>query len=254
MPTNQDAQKSLAKKSRYSSQTWLGFVAIALLLAYGTIVHAQSPLTVAPSTNRVGVNNTNPGYTLDVNGTVNATSFRGDGSQLTNVAAAVLNKVTANTTVAGTAAETALYSFSVPGGTLGTNNTLRLTAEITNFATAGSDYIAFRCKYGSTSVASTWGLIANESGVAGGKLKVTCLLHGDGATDSQLGSFGVVHNGIDTTFLGSSGGYDSTSSYAQGTAAVDSTTAQNFSLAVQWYNGLATSTITLGYAILEKIQ
>jgi hypothetical protein len=44
-----------------------------------------SPLTVQPSTNRVGVNKTAPEYTLDVSGTVNATMFRGDGSQLTNL-------------------------------------------------------------------------------------------------------------------------------------------------------------------------
>ena len=35
----------------------------------------------------IGINQTNPQYNLDVNGTVNATSFRGDGSNLTGVTA-----------------------------------------------------------------------------------------------------------------------------------------------------------------------
>jgi hypothetical protein len=63
-----------------------GIVAAALFLAYSTFLHAQSsPLTVQPSTSRVGVNVTSPQYPLDVTGTVNATSFRGDGSQLTGL-------------------------------------------------------------------------------------------------------------------------------------------------------------------------
>jgi hypothetical protein len=64
----------------------VGIIAAAALSCYVAFVHAQSsPLTIQPSTSRVGVNTTNPGYSLDVNGTVNAASFRGDGSQLTNL-------------------------------------------------------------------------------------------------------------------------------------------------------------------------
>jgi hypothetical protein len=48
-------------------------------------VFAQSPLTVQPSTGRVGIGNTNPSEALEVNGTVKATTFKGDGSQLTNL-------------------------------------------------------------------------------------------------------------------------------------------------------------------------
>jgi hypothetical protein len=58
--------------------TWLMF-----LLPCG--VFAQSPLTVQPSTGRVGIGNTNPSEALDVTGTVKATAFQGDGSQLTNL-------------------------------------------------------------------------------------------------------------------------------------------------------------------------
>ncbi|MDP2604448.1 MAG: hypothetical protein Q8S00_17960 [Deltaproteobacteria bacterium] len=57
----------------------------ALLVALPSTLYAQSPLTVQPSTNNVGVRNPTPQYPLDITGTVNATSFRGDGSQLTGL-------------------------------------------------------------------------------------------------------------------------------------------------------------------------
>ena len=44
----------------------------SLLIAFSPNLYAQSPLTVQPSTGRVGVA-----------GTVKATNFKGDGSQLT---------------------------------------------------------------------------------------------------------------------------------------------------------------------------
>ena len=51
----------------------------ALIFTLPCGLFAQSPLTVQPSTGRVGIGNTNPTEALDVTGTVKASSFKGDG-------------------------------------------------------------------------------------------------------------------------------------------------------------------------------
>ena len=119
-----------------------------------------APAITVDTTDNVGVGTAAPGYKLDVSGTVNATAFRGDGSQLTNLpgggggGSAALDKVTANTTVTNTTAETTLYSFSVPGGTLGTNNVLRLTIQITDLDVPNGASVTLRFKYGGTTLTS----------------------------------------------------------------------------------------------------
>ena len=86
MLMKQIARKSrMGRRCRLRSGFLLGGLA-ALLVALPSSLYAQSsPLTVQPSTGRVGVGTIAPSEKLDVDGNVKATRFIGDGSQLTNL-------------------------------------------------------------------------------------------------------------------------------------------------------------------------
>jgi hypothetical protein len=89
MLVNHTAIKFFAERGFWLARAVSAGVAAALFFAYSTFLHAQSsPLTVQPSTSRVGVNQSNPQHALDVTGTVKASSFVGNGSQLTGLPAA----------------------------------------------------------------------------------------------------------------------------------------------------------------------
>jgi len=226
----------------------IGIVA-AMLLALAPTLYAQSsPLTVQPSTGRVGVGagNTNPGYTLDVSGTVNATSFRGDGSQLINLpqssgSITALDKVTADTTVSNTAVETVLYTFSVPANTLGTNNRLRLVIQgedrMGPSCSDCQDSYVFRLKYGGTTLFSS-SAIYPWTPVSG--IKVEFLLSADGATNSQVGLMTYVRN--DSVVV------------TQGTVAIDSTVAQTLQVTVDWDVAYVNNIVKLKHAVLELVR
>ncbi|MFA5053287.1 MAG: hypothetical protein WC565_04475 [Parcubacteria group bacterium] len=66
--------------------------------------------------------------------------------------AASLNRDVVTATVSGTTSETTVYTYTVPGGTLGTNKMIRLTALMA--AGANASGITIRVKFGATTIAS----------------------------------------------------------------------------------------------------
>lgn len=152
----------------------------------------------------------------------------------------VPNKVTANTTVTNTTVETTLYTFSVPGGTLSTDNTLRLTLFGSLDGVAGSSNITIRLKYGAATLTTA---VFSRGGSNQG-FELVAHLSGDGTTSAQAGSLRF-QAGENVSGVTVSNG---------GTSAIDSTAAQNIVVTVQWVEAQAGNNITLRYAILEKLS
>ncbi|MGH7825035.1 MAG: hypothetical protein ACREQ7_07640 [Candidatus Binatia bacterium] len=233
--------KSFGAFATVRQGNWLIIGGVAGVLLFQPTLHAQSsPLTVQPSTGRVGIGNTNPAYPLDVNGAVNATSFRGDGSQLTNLPGGasntVIDEVTADTTVGNTSAETAVYTFTVPANTLGTNNRLRLLIEgEEKCGNCTEDFFYFRLKFGGTTLFNS--TVAPAGGVL--PFKAEFLINADGSANSQRGLLFYIGNGV---------------SRGQGTAAVDSTAAQILQVTVDWTTAGTNKTMTLKHAVLELVN
>lgn len=222
-----------------------GSVAMAFVLAGTLNLYAQSsPLTVQPSTGRVGVGTTNPGYTVDVNGTVNATSFRGDGSQLSNVAGALMDKVTTDAVIGNTTTETNLYSFSVPGGTFGTSTTLRLTLR--GRITGASSHMTFRVKYGATTLSAGLVISTGMAGASNLPWMVVVEMSADGTASAQvmhaLGSLQHIPPGEESTPSWQNNGYN-TVRIVRGTSAIDSSVAQNLVVTGKW-NAASGNSIT----------
>jgi len=123
-----------------------------------------------------------------------------------------------------TSSEVTLYSFSVPGGTLGTNRMIVVQLFFTNQGSTGGDTATIRCKYGSTTVVTLVpvGVLPLSNGVG----HITFYLYADGATGSQRGL---------TQFLTEDHATPTqVNEWHGGTASEDSTSAKTLAITCQW--------------------
>lgn len=176
--------------------------------------------------------------------TANRTSCTGtdilkaDGTCMSDVVR-VINKVTADTTVTNTVTPTLIYSFSVPGGTLGTDSCLRLTCHGTVLQNSGvSRTPIMRMRYGGTTAPSITQTLADSATTKAST--VTFHVCGDGATNAQRewGRWEVISITPQST---------------HGGPTADSTTSQSLEVEVELDAAHASFTYLQRYAVLERL-
>lgn len=162
----------------------------------------------------------------------------------------ILDRVPTNTTVSGTAAETTIYTKSIPGNTLASNKRLRLVLlgqYGIGGATGGLVNITFRVRWAGVQYNILVVQVSDGSNVVGigSPFKLEVDLSGDGATNTQY---------IFSTLHGSRavGGVVETKTFMdRNVSTVDSTSAQTLLVSVQ--HSTTDPTLTLEHALLEVL-
>lgn len=167
----------------------------------------------------------------------------------------VLNRITADTTFSNSTAENTLYTFSIPGGTLGTTIKLRLTIyfQMRSDDANQAAILTLRFKYGATTLyAGTHNFGSGSVGINAGTGSLVFEVMGDGATNAQIG--GVL---VGTGYLASGSrvmiqGLTPTVSNV-GLATEDSTAAKSVTLTAQMDIAHANVSVKLMSALLEVL-
>lgn len=149
----------------------------------------------------------------------------------------ILNIDITEINVTNTAAETTVYSESIAGGVLSTNNAIHLFLEglIVNTSGVGVSP-TIRVKYGATTILSIAASLPNGTNE---EFEIDARIFADGATGAQKGQL---------IARRASGNLDSD----RGTAAEDSTVAQTLEVTVQWPGASAAVNFQQREAVLKQ--
>ena len=141
-------------------------------------------------TGNVGINTMTPSSKLEVNGTVKATAFQGDGAGLSNVTASSLNAANVNGTVAvingGSGAGTASAALTNLGAVAKSGDTMSgaLNLPANGLQLAGSQIVTSGGRFGYGAAPNVLGLF-NIGGTYSAPTTTAHLLHIDGTAKSN---------------------------------------------------------------------
>lgn len=166
----------------------------------------------------------------------------------------VLDRSAADNQIVNTVAETTLYSFAIPGNTIGATGVLRLRilSDYLNNS-AGNTTLQIRIKLGATTLwdsgaSNNLALSANRRG-----LNIDVLLANSATNAQRLGGTIFLGAGAATAGVGGLNGTIITSAMLYGTAAEDTTAARTILVSVQHGNANASIEVVRRVVVLELL-
>lgn len=191
--------------------------------------------------------------TTDITGAEAETLSDGSNADALHIHAVQVEKQEINTTdvsISNDATENDLFSTSIAGGTLGTNNGLRFKLYFKALSLLAGASVTLRLYYAATNVASititnaTAGTINTIRGYSEGNLLAS------GATNTQEGT---IYSAVDNQVLQAA-----TSgllfNFDDGTSAIDSTANQDFKVTAQFSAANASNAINVYSSVIEIIR
>lgn len=172
-----------------------------------------------------------------------------NGSGLTGIPK-LLNTITTDVTFSSSTAENTLLSYSVPGGTLGTSNVIRVTMHVNPLGVTTTNTWTLRLKYGATTLTT---YTYTGSGTLGAAGKMEFLLAGAGTTGTQNGSY-VLSLGQNSYVGNANTVRQLFGESGQGTSSEDSTASKTLAITSQHSNSGASDNITVTIAVTEVIR
>ena len=172
------------------------------------------------------------------------------------MARVTLNRVSADTTISNTAAESTMYTYSVPanmGAIDGQRLVLSMLCTLLNNSGANRTY-TMRLKFGATTVIAD-AMIAIPTSTALRSFEIIVEIANDGATNAQFCKMSVSVSAPLAVTTGLSGDYGTApteiGSVIMNTSALDQTVSQTLAVTIQADAATATQTITMRNALLE---
>ncbi len=183
----------------------------------------------------------------------------GNGAAITGlVPYPLVNATLSGSTLASSTTETALYTVSIPGGSLKTTNALRCKLFFTAFEITNTKTCTLRLKYGSTTLAT---LVVTYAGMPSqafaGVGYIEAYLFANASASAQTGYMYLTFNNLSQTTgnitYSEVAPTNSGNALVTGTATETSSGALNFVITAQFNNNSSVDAITTNFAVLDKV-